>query len=196
MSGYCAVAAGHPWHGPYHDHEYGFPARDETVLFERLCLEIMQAGLSWLLVLKKRAALNEAFAGFVVDRVAAFREDDRARLLADARIIRNRRKIDAILHNARVVQGVRPAGFAAWLDAHHPRPLDQWVPLFRATFRFTGPEVVNEFLMSLGYLPGAHAPDCPVAAEIARLEPPWQIGGTQGVATGAGALAGTSPGLR
>lgn len=168
MNWYCDVAPGHPWHGPYHESEYGVPVSDETVLFERLCLEVFQAGLSWLLVLRKREALNQAFHGFVVDRVAAFDETDRARLLADATIIRNRRKIDAVIENARRVQALRDShgGFAAWIEAHHPRDLTAWVKLFRATFRFAGPEVVNEFLMSIGYLPGAHRDSCPVHARI------------------------------
>jgi len=168
VSWYCDVAPGHPFHGPYHDTEYGVPATDETVLFERLCLEIFQAGLSWLIVLKKREALNAAFAGFDVDRVAAFDDADRARLLADAGIIRNRRKIDAVIRNAAVVQGLRDShgGFAAWIAVHHPRDLEAWVKLFRATFAFTGPEVVNEFLMSIAMLPGAHRPDCPAAIRL------------------------------
>ncbi|SDE09489.1 DNA-3-methyladenine glycosylase I [Rhodospira trueperi] len=175
MSWYCDVAPGHPWHGPYHDTEYGFPATDETVLFERLCLEIFQAGLSWLLILKKREALNAAFARFDVDRVAAFDDADKARLLADAGIIRNRRKIDAVIENARRVQALRVShgGFAAWIDAHHPRDLDAWVRLFKTTFKFAGPEVVNEFLMSIDILPGAHRADCPVAARIAACAPVW-----------------------
>jgi len=174
MNWYCDVAPGHPWHGPYHDTEYGFPESDETVLFERLCLEIFQAGLSWLLVLKKREALNAAFAGFEVDRVAAFDDADRARLLADAGIIRNRRKIDAVIENARRVQALREShgGFAAWIQAHHPRDLAAWVKLFRATFLFTGPEVVNEFLMSIGMLPGAHRDSCPVQARL-KAHPLW-----------------------
>ncbi|KAA5604772.1 DNA-3-methyladenine glycosylase I [Roseospira marina] len=175
MSWYCDVAPGHPFHGPYHDTEYGVPASDETVLFERLCLEIFQAGLSWLLVLKKREALNAAFAGFNVDRVAAFDAEDRARLLADSGIIRNRLKIDAVIENARRVQALREShgGFAAWIDAHHPRDLDAWIKLFRKSFKFTGPEVVNEFLMSLGYLPGAHREDCPAYSRILAMNPAW-----------------------
>ena len=70
---YCRPAPGHEFHGPYHDREYGFPAREDAVLFERLVLEINQAGLSWLTVLKKRAAFQKAFRGFDVDKVAAFR---------------------------------------------------------------------------------------------------------------------------
>lgn len=175
MSAYCAIAPGHPWHGPYHDEEYGFPSSDETVLFERLCLEIFQAGLSWLTVLKKRSAFQSAFAGFDVDAVAAFSDTDRKRLLADAGIIRNRRKIDAVITNARIIRSFRETedGFAAWLTRHHPRDEAAWLKLFRQTFRFTGPEIVREFLLSLGYLPGAHRPDCPVLARIAALQPPW-----------------------
>jgi len=173
---YCDVAPGHPWHGPYHDTEYGFPARDDAVLFERLVLEINQAGLSWLTVLKKREAFRAAYAGFDIDAVAGFGEADRARLLADAGIIRNRLKVDAAIENARRLQAIRAehGSFAAWLDAHHPRDKADWVKLFRQTFRFTGGEIVGEFLMSLGYLPGAHRPDCPVAARIASLDPPWR----------------------
>src|SRR5690554_686766 len=98
MSHYCDLAPGHPWHGPYHDGEYGFPVTDETALFERLVLEINQAGLSWLTVLKKRAAFRRAFDNFDVDQVAAYGDMERTRLLNDAGIIRNRRKVDAAIH--------------------------------------------------------------------------------------------------
>ena len=140
-------------------------------MFERLCLEIMQAGLSWEIVLKRRATMNAAFAGFVVDAVAAFDGADRARLLADPGIIRNRLKVDAIIDNAMRVQALRSShgGFAEWVAAHHPRGKPEWVKLFRQTFRFTGGEIVGEFLMSLAYLPGAHAEDCPTGQEIALI---------------------------
>jgi DNA-3-methyladenine glycosylase I len=162
-------------HDSYHATEYGFPQRDEAALFERLCLEIMQAGLSWEIVLRRRAGMRASFSGWDVDRIAAMDERDKTRLLADPAIIRNRLKVEAIIGNARVVQGFRAShgGFADWLDAHHPRDKPGWVRLFRQTFRFTGGEIVGEFLMSLGYLPGAHAADCPVAARIATLSPPW-----------------------
>lgn len=175
MSFYCDVAPGHPVHGPYHDHEYGFPTSDDRVLFERLCLEIMQAGLSWLIVLKKRPALAAAFDGFDVDLVAAYGPDQVQRLLADAGIIRNRRKIEAIIENARRWRDLRDrhGSLAAWLAAHHPRDKTAWVKLFRQTFVFMGGEVVGEFLMSIGYLPGAHRADCPVFARIAQAAPPW-----------------------
>jgi DNA-3-methyladenine glycosylase I len=173
---YCEAAPGHPFHGPYHDLEYGFPSRDDRVLFERLVLEINQAGLSWLTILTKRAAFVDAYAGFDIDKVARFGERDRQRLLADARIIRNRLKIDAAIENAQRLLAIREShgSFAAWLDAHHPRPKDAWVKLFKQHFRFTGGEIVGEFLMSLGYLAGAHQDWCPVYQRISALTPPWQ----------------------
>jgi DNA-3-methyladenine glycosylase I len=172
---YCDYAPGDPLHAPYHDTEYGFPVEDEAVLFERLILEINQAGLSWGLMLKKREGFRAAYAGFDVDAVAAFSEVDVARLRQDAGIIRNRLKIEAAIANARRVRELRNChgSFARWLAAHHPMAKADWVRLFRKTFRFTGPEIVGEFLMSIGYLPGAHASDCPVHARIAALEPPW-----------------------
>ena len=97
---YCRAAQGHDLHGPYHDEEYGFPVRDDDVLFERLCLEINQAGLSWLTILKKRQGMRDAYDGFSVARVAGYGETDTARLLADARIIRNRLKVNAAIYNA------------------------------------------------------------------------------------------------
>lgn len=175
MSSYCDAAPGHPFHGPYHDHEYGFPLRGDAELLERLTLEIAQAGLSWLTILKKRDGYRRAFAGFDVDRVAAYGEEDRARLLADAGIVRNRLKVDAMIGNAWRVKELRAAhgSFAAWLDAHHPLPKAEWVKLFRQTFRFTGGEIVGEFLMSTGYLPGAHREDCPVHARVLAAGPAW-----------------------
>ncbi len=172
---YCRDAPGHEFHGPYHDTEYGFPARDDAVLFERLALEINQAGLSWLTVLKKRAAFARAFAGYDIDAVARFGARDIRRLLGDAGIIRNRLKIEAVIDNARRLQAIRAkhGSFAAWLDAHHPRSKPAWVALFKDTFRFTGGEIVGEFLMSVGYLPGAHVRTCPVYNRVLRLAPAW-----------------------
>jgi len=172
---YCDSAPGHPLHGPYHDTEYGFPARDESVLFERLVLEINQAGLSWELMLRKRPSFRAAYAGFDVDTVAAFTEADRARLLADAGIIRNKLKVNAAIENAKRIQGLRDShgGFAEWLDTYHPLAKEDWVRLFRKTFLFTGGEITGEFLMSLGYLPGAHREDCPVFARLKGLDPAW-----------------------
>jgi DNA-3-methyladenine glycosylase I len=175
---YCEAAPGRPFHGPYHDREYGFPTRAERKLFERLVLEINQAGLSWLTVLRKRAAFFQAFDGFDVDRVASYGRRERARLLADAGIIRNRLKVEAAIENARRIAALRErdGGFARWLDANHPLDKAEWVKLFKRTFVFTGGEITGEFLISTGYLPGAHVERCPVYARIARLNPPWMRG--------------------
>jgi DNA-3-methyladenine glycosylase I len=175
------MAPSHPVHGPYHDAEYGFPANDERLLFERLLLEINQAGLSWLTILNKRAAFRAAFADFEVDRVAAFGPADIDRLLADPGIVRNRLKIAAAIENAQRIGALRKShgSFSNWLDAHHPRSVEAWTQLFRKTFRFTGGQIVGEFLLSLGYLPGAHEPDCPVFGRIAELSPPWARAGAR-----------------
>ena len=175
MSGYCRVAPGDLLHGPYHDREYGFPLTGDAELLERLALEINQAGLSWGTILRKRDAFHRAFEGFDPEVVARWGAREKRRLLADAGIVRNRLKVDAVIHNAGVVLALRSShgSFDAWLAAHHPRPKDAWVTLFKETFRFTGGEIVNEFLVSTGWLAGAHTPTCPVAKRIARLKPPW-----------------------
>lgn len=175
---YCDAAIGHPVHGPYHDHEYGFPVRDDAALLERLVLEINQAGLSWLTILKKREAFVRAYDGFVPEVVAAYGDADRARLMADAGIVRNRLKVNAAIENARRLLALRDThgSFAQWLDAHHPRDLREWQRLFKRTFVFTGGEIVREFLVSTGWLPGAHAPSCPVHARALAAGPPWARG--------------------
>lgn len=172
---YCAIAPEHPVHGPYHEFEYGFPISDDTALFERLVLEINQAGLSWLTILTKRENFRNAYHGFAIERVAKYGERDRTRLLADTGIIRNRLKIEAAITNAQRLSEIRKnhGSFAAWLAQHHPRAKPEWVKLFKQTFAFTGGEITGEFLLSTGYLPGAHVESCPVYATIARLNPPW-----------------------
>ncbi|HEX8616985.1 MAG TPA: DNA-3-methyladenine glycosylase I [Thermoanaerobaculia bacterium] len=165
---YCDIAPGHPYHGPYHDEEYGFPVTDDDRLFERLVLEINQAGLSWLTILKKREAFHAAYAGFVVEKVARFDARQRERLLGDAGIIRNRLKVDAAIENAKRILALRAShgSFAQWLAAHHPRTKEEWVKLFKKTFVFTGGEITGSFLLSIGYLPGAHEESCPVNKKI------------------------------
>lgn len=178
MTSYCSYIRDHPedtLNKDYHDALYGFPLTDDAALFERLVLEINQAGLSWALILKRAPEFHRAYDGFNVDRVAAYTETDRLRLLSDAGIIRNRLKVNAAIGNARRIQGLRRdfGSFKGWLDAHHPLPLEEWVKLFKKTFLFTGGEIVKEFLMSTAYLPGAHDPGCPAYEMIARLDPPW-----------------------
>jgi DNA-3-methyladenine glycosylase I len=175
---YCAYVRDHPedeYNRRYHDTEYGFPLADDNLLFERFMLEINQAGLSWITILKKQANFRRAYEAFDVDKVAAYGEQDSARLLADAGIIRNRLKVKAAIENARRIQTLRAkhGSFKGWLDAHHPLPLEEWARLFKKTFVFTGGEIVNEFLISTGYLPGAHEEDCPAYARVARRKPAW-----------------------
>ena len=176
MSQYCTFAPSHPVHASYHNTEYGFRQTDESVLFERLVLEINQAGLSWETILRKRDGFRDAYDQFNVDKVAGYGEEDRLRLLSDTSIIRNRLKVDAAIHNAQVIQGLRKShgSFLQWLDSHallddgKSRDKASWVKLFKQTFKFTGGEITGEFLMSLGYLPGAHAPDCPVYTTLQK----------------------------
>jgi DNA-3-methyladenine glycosylase I len=172
---YCDVAPGHEWHGPYHDAEYGFPLSDDAALFERLVLEINQAGLSWLTILKKRDAFRRAYDQFDPAVVARYGARERRRLLADPGIIRNRLKVDAAIANAATILELREShgSFAAWLETHHPQSKADWVRLFKRTFRFTGGEIVGEFLMSVGYLPGAHTEACPVYRRVMARKPMW-----------------------
>ncbi|MBS7456081.1 DNA-3-methyladenine glycosylase I [Coralloluteibacterium stylophorae] len=179
MSGYCDSAPGHPVHAPYHDHEYGFPIDDDAALFERLVLEINQAGLSWLTILNKRAAFRAAYDGFDIATVARYGDADRARLLADAGIIRNRLKVDAAIHNAGVLEALvgEYGSLRAWLDdeaARHGVDRTAWTRAFKRRLKFMGGEIVGEFLMSTGYLPGAHREDCPVHARILAASPAWR----------------------
>ena len=180
MTTYCQYVLEHPddeYNKLYHDTEYGFPIEDDNLLFERLILEINQAGLSWITILKKADNFRRAYDGFKIEAVARYRESDRARLLSDAGIIRNKLKINAAIENARRILELRKeyGSFKDWLDAHHPLTRDEWTKLFRQNFKFVGGEIVNEFLMSTGYLPGAHTTDCPVYSKVLGQQPPWSI---------------------
>lgn len=174
MTTYCDYCNTHPedtFNRRYHDTQYGFPITDDNALFERLILEINQAGLSWITILKKAENFRQAYSAFDIAVVAAYTETDRARLLADAGIIRNRLKINAAIENAQRIQAL--GSFKGWLAANHPRSKDEWTKLFKKTFVFTGGEIVNEFLMSTGYLPGAHTPDCPIYQQVEKQSPAW-----------------------
>ena len=160
-------------HKEYHDNHYGFPIQDDDLLFERLMFEINQAGLNWILILKKQHNFRKAFDNFNIDKIADYNEADIHRLMNDPGIIRNRLKINAAIENARAVQQIRKesGSFSKWLDnnAATTVSLEEWTKLFRKRFRFTGGEIVKEFLMSTAYLPGAHSPDCPVNKKIRHL---------------------------
>jgi DNA-3-methyladenine glycosylase I len=162
-------------HKNYHDNHYGFPIHDDNELFGRLILEINQAGLSWETILKKENNFRNAYNNFSIEKVAVYTEQDRERLMQDAGIIRNRLKINAAIENAKTILGLQKeyGSFEKWLNKQHPQPKEAWVKLFRKTFRFTGGEIVNEFLMSTGYLPGAHDAHCPVYKKVLKAEPLW-----------------------
>ncbi len=177
-STYCEYCLTHPddtFNFNYHDTQYGFPLKDDNELFERLVLEINQAGLSWITILKKADNFHKAYAGFEIEKIAKYTERDRARLLADAGIIRNRLKVDAAIANAQKILELKKefGSFKGWLDKHHPLTKEEWAKLFKKTFVFTGGEIVNEFLMSTGYLAGAHEVGCPIYKRAANLHPAW-----------------------
>jgi len=175
---YCfAVVSGkvNELHKIYHDTQYGFPIEDDNELFGRLLLEINQAGLSWTTILNKQDNFREAYAGFDIEQIAQFTEVDRERLLGDKGIIRNKLKVNAAIHNAQQILNLKEefGSFKRWLNHHHPLSLEEWVKLFRKTFKFVGGEIVNEFLMSTGYLAGAHEEDCPIFQKVKEQNPPW-----------------------
>ena len=159
-------------HRQYHDHQYGFPIADDDELFGRLVLEINQAGLSWTLILRKQESFRQAYSNFSIETIANYGDDDVQRLLGDTGIIRNRLKIRAAITNAQRIMQLREqfGTFKGWLNAHSPLPKEEWVKLFKKNFRFVGGEIVGEFLMSTGYLPGAHSPDCPIYHKIKALD--------------------------
>lgn len=162
-------------HKNYHDHFYGFPIGDDNELFGRLIMEINQAGLSWETILKKEKTFRKAYHNFDIKKVAAYKEKDFERLMADEGIIRNRLKINAAIENAKTILLLQKeyGSFKKWIEAHHPKTKEEWVKLFKKTFRFTGGEIVNEFLMSAGYLPGAHSENCPVYKKVLKSKPLW-----------------------
>ena len=166
----CGWGTSTPEYEAYHDEEWGRPIRDADALFERLSLEAFQSGLSWLTILRKRPAFRAAFAGFAIEKVAAFGPDDVERLLGDAGIVRNRAKIEATIANAaatRVVQreygslaallwsfeprGRQPAPreFGA-IPASTPESKAASKALLRLGFRFVGPTTVYAAMQSCG----------------------------------------------
>ncbi|WP_346236775.1 DNA-3-methyladenine glycosylase I [Niabella insulamsoli] len=162
-------------HESYHDHEYGFPLQSDNELFARLVLEINQAGLSWETILKKKDNFYKAFSNFDIAKVSRFNSKKFDALMQDAGIIRNRLKINAAIENAKTIVGLQKefGSFQNWLNHHHPQTKEAWMKLFKKTFKFTGGEIVNEFLMSTGYLPGCHSESCPTYKKILRLKPMW-----------------------
>ena len=164
----------HP-HRIYHDNQYGFPIEDDNELFGRLILEINQAGLNWLTILKKEENFRKAFDNFEVNKVANYKARKKEELLQNKGIIRNRLKIEAAIFNANRILEIQSkhGSFKNWLDQHVGQNLKEWTTLFKKNFKFTGGLIVEEFLMSTGYLKGAHDENCHINKEIIKLEPRW-----------------------
>jgi DNA-3-methyladenine glycosylase I len=175
-----------PLYLAYHDEEWGRPVRDERGIYERLCLEGFQSGLSWLTILRKRESFRAAFAGFDVDRVAAYGEADVERLLGDAGIVRHRGKIEAAIANARATIALREAGepLHELVWAHAPCALQapasqgDWLAttpessalskrLQRAGFRFVGPTTVYAAMQACGVV-NDHLVRCWVRGDVER----------------------------
>ena len=174
--GRCGWATSAPEYLAYHDEEWGTPLRGDDALFERLCLEAFQSGLSWITILRKRPAFRSAFAGFRIDAVARFGDADEARLLADARIVRNRAKIRAAVGNARAAQQVpeglsellwsfaptaprrRPATLAD-VPATSPESVAMAKELKRRGFVFVGPTTAYALMQATGMVDD-HVADC------------------------------------
>ena len=163
-------------HKIYHDNYYGFPIESDDELFCRLILEINQAGLSWTTILNKQENFRKAYHNFSIKKVAAYKEKDIERLLNDAGIIRNKLKINAAIENAKAILLIQKesGSFKNWLNRHHAKTKEEWMKLFKQTFKFTGGEIVNEFLMSTGYLSGAHDESCVVYKKVLKTKPMWK----------------------
>lgn len=172
---YCNQLPENNVHRIYHDSMYGFPIEEDNELFGRLVLEINQAGLSWDIILKKEQNFRKAYNNYTIQQIAAFTDVDRDRLLNDAGIVRNRLKIDAIIYNAKKVCQLQEdfGSFKNWLDSQQFVCKEQWMKLFKTQFKFTGGEIVNEFLMSTGYLKGAHIENCIIFDKVIKSNPKW-----------------------
>ena len=151
-------------HKIYHNTEYGFPVISDKELFGRLILEINQAGLSWDIILKKRNAIKKAYSNFNIQKVAKYQESDIEKLLNNKRIIRNRLKINAIIYNAKRIIDLQNkfGSFKKWLDNNSKLTLSLWITTFKKNFKFTGKEITKEFLISTGYVKGAHTSKCKI----------------------------------
>jgi DNA-3-methyladenine glycosylase I len=156
---------------------YGFPIQDDNELFGRLILEINQAGLSWETILKKEENFRKAFNDFRINEIAKFDYLKFDELINNSGIVRNKLKINAVIKNAEVVIKIQQdfGSFKNWLDENHPKTIEEWVKLFKKYFTFVGGEIVKEFLMSTGYLKGAHDENCDVYHKILKVSPKWNV---------------------
>ncbi len=164
-------------HKTYHDTEYGFKAESDNAFFGRLILEINQAGLSWNTIINKKESIRNAYVDFDISKIATFTEKDIESLLRNPGIIRMRAKIEAIVYNAKqvLIFQKKNGSFENWLDQNHPLSEKEWVKLFKKNFKFTGKEITKEFLISNGYIEGAHKKNCPIYPKTIAAQPMWAI---------------------
>jgi DNA-3-methyladenine glycosylase I len=175
-SSYCEYVKNLPEdniHRVYHDTQYGFKIDSENELFGRLILEINQAGLSWTTILNKQDNFRTAYSNFEIKKIANYDESDISRLLANSGIIRNKLKINSIIFNARKILEIQKkyGSFNSWLEIKNDfnLNLNNWVILFKKNFKFTGSEIIKEFLTSTGYIKGAHIETCPILEKLKLL---------------------------
>ena len=178
MTSYCSKFNNDlldPIHKKYHNSVYGFPESDDNKLFEKLSLEINQAGLSWDIILKKYTELKKAYSGFNIIKVAAYKSDQINELLNNKKIIRNKLKIYSIVYNAKAILKIQKdhKSFKSWLDKKKCKNINQWVKLFKKKFKFIGIKITEEFLLSSGYIEGAHNKECKIYNEILKSNPNW-----------------------
>lgn len=168
---YCNELNEDNLHKIYHDNFYGYKIDSDNELFGRLILEINQAGLSWITILKKQENFRLAYDNFDSEIIASYNDLKIKALLNDSGIVRNRLKINATIYNAIQIEKIKQehGSFKNWLDQHHLNSLEEWVKLFKKTFKFVGGEIVKEFLMSIGYVDGAHDENCKVFQKINLL---------------------------
>ncbi len=179
----CQWCLATPEYLAYHDTEWGFPVADDRLLFEKICLEGFQSGLSWRTILAKRENFRSAFANFEIEKIARFKEKDIERLLADAGIVRHRGKITAVINNAARAQELikQEGSLAAYIWRHEP-PKTERPPQILSTspesialskdlkkrgWSFVGPTTIYAFMQSMG-LVNDHAEDCVIRAEVEK----------------------------
>ena len=197
----CRWCAAAPELEAYHDREWGFPVADDTRLFEKLCLESFQSGLSWRTILSKRENFRRAFDGFDFHRVARYGEADVQRLLQDAGIVRHRGKIEAAIHNARCAVRLQDAygSLAAYIWRHEPDRASRADPqtvsvspgaialsreLKKNGWKFFGPTTAYAFMQAMG-LVNDHVPECAIADEASEARRAFRVPGRDGRAASA-----------
>ncbi len=178
----CKWCSGAPEYIAYHDNEWGFPVRDDIRLFEKICLEGFQSGLSWITILRKREGFRAAFAGFNFEKVAKFDQSDVERLVLDAGIIRHRGKIEATINNAkRAIEMIEKHGsLANYFWSFEPKAIDLDTPqtqsvsdisikiskeLKKLGWKFVGPTTIYAFMQAMGLI-NDHALGCDIRQKV------------------------------